>query len=71
MITVEQVQTVLSTIRQRNDMLRRRLATRKNRDGRLPETKYDEQLVCRVPELDRVLAGGEQEVEDLMEAYNL
>lgn len=72
MITVDQIQVALDAIRAENRLLRRLVERQKRSKQRKLEDEYkSERPVCRVPELDAVLAGTEQEAEDLMAIYNL
>jgi hypothetical protein len=82
MISLEHAQLVLDTLKGQNDLLRRRIAQRKQRGVRALETKYEreyeyeyeceyEQPHFALPELDAVLEGTEREAEQLMAAFRL
>ena len=73
MISISQAQVALDAIRAENRLLRRLVERRRQGKQHLPEVEYkgDEQPVPRLPELDKLLAGTEQEVDELFEIYNL
>lgn len=69
MLSIEQIQSAIDTIKAENRLLARLVERRKQR---LHEEEYKyERPDFTVPELDAVLAGTKQEAEDLMATYNL
>ncbi len=70
MITVQQAQIALDSLKAQNAFLRRQLARRKQH---VPEYGYknDERPMFRLPELDAVLEGTEAEAEELIKLYRL
>jgi hypothetical protein len=70
MLSVEQIQVALDSLKAENRLLKRLVERRKQR---LPEDEYKshERPVFRVPELDAVLVGVEEEAEWLVTTYRL
>lgn len=74
MITVEQTQQVLDTLRAENRTLRRLVERRKQQKQHLSEYGYerkDERPDFSVPGLDEALVGADAEAEELMEFFRL